>query len=481
MQHTSCFCEHRQKFFDPDFFVQGWKQNSKDADHMSLSDVVLKDSKARTASGMRPSDALKAASGADPGSWAKDPWKHMQRKDIPTRYDNQLQEVLQDPENDEGSAEDGKKPQTAKQAATARLKGQKVDAGSVRSSELAGGEARLSTGADDRNPGAQQAAKSSAKLRDADEDADEELEGQLSRSQGSLGSSGSASRLQKARISSDSRKTSRDRDAGESSRMGSREDGEAQSRQSSRADRYQDSQAKEDAADSTMRRVDSKSKGRSVDILSISEAEEKESESRDGGAQAGRGGRHGQRPGTSADRADASSGGRQAGRAEGSADLDADLEADADEEQPQRGASKDSARTRTNPASDKTSSSSSSSTGSAASKRGSAESDSVRKGGSSSGKKKAAPAVRPALKGYKLSWDVLEDGQELSAEALSDDPTRWIWSPSVPKQSGGVALSIWHDTPQLMHVYALHARRMAGHTHGVNSFSNGNAVIGSPH
>ena len=440
---------------------------------MSLSDVISKDSKARTASGMRPSDALKAASGADPGSWAKDPWKHMQRKDIPTRYDNQLQEILEDPENDEGTAEDGKKPQTAKQAATARLKGQKVDAGSVRSSELAGGEARLSTGADDRNPGAQQAAKSSAKLREADEDVDEELEGQLSRSQGRLGSSGSASRLQKARISSDSRKTSRDRDAGESSRMGSREDGEAQSRQSSRADRYQDSQAEEDAADSTMRRVDSKSKGRSGDILGISEAEEKESESQDGDAQAGRGGRHGQRPGTSADRADTSSGGRQAGRAEGSADL----EADADEEQPQRGASKANSRTRTNPASDKTSSSSSSSTGSAASKRGSSESDSIRKGGSSSGKEKAAPAVRPALKGYKLSWDVLEDGQQLSAEALSDDPTRWSWSPSVSKQSGGVALSIWHDTPQLMHPYAVHAHRMAGYTDGVNS----SAVIGSPH
>ena len=436
---------------------------------MSLSDVVSKDNTARAASGMRPSDALKAASDADQGSWAKDPWKHMQRKDIPTRYDNQLQEVLQDPENDEGTAEDGKKPQTAKQAATARLKGQKVNAGSVRSSELAGGEARLSTGAGDRNPGAQQAAKSSAKLRDADGDADEELEGQLSRSQGSLGSSGSAGRLQKARSSSDSRKTSRDRDVGESSGKGSRGDGEAQSRQSSRAGKYQDSQAEEDAADSTMRRVDNRSKGMSEDTLGISEAEEEESELQDGDAQAGRRGRHGQRPGASGDRAGASSGGRQAGGAEGSADLDADLKADADGEQPQRGASKDNVRTRTNPASDKSSSSSSSSssTGSAASKRGSAESESGRKGGSGSGKERTAPAVRPALKGYKLSWDVLEDGQELSAEALSDDPTRWSWSPSLPKQSGGVTLSIWHDgmTPQLMHKYAVHAQRMAGHTH----------------
>ena len=433
---------------------------------MSLSDVVSKDSTARAASVMRPSDALKAAIDADPGSWAKDPWKHMQRKDIPTRYDNQLQDVLQESENDDGIAEDGKKPQTAKQAATARLKGQKVNAGSVRSSELAGGEARLSTGAGDRNPGAQQAAKSSAKLRDADGDADEELEGQLSRSQGSLGSSGSAGRLQKARSSSDSRKTSRDRDVGESSEKGSRGNGEAQSRQSSRAGRYQDSQAEEDAADSTMRRVDNRSKGMSGNTLGISEAEEEESELQDGDVQAGGPGRHGQRPGASGDRAGASSGGRQAGRAEGSADLDADSKADADGEQPQRGASKDNVRTRTNPASDK-SSSSSSSTGSAASKRGTAESESGRKGSSSSGKEKTAPAVRPALKGYKLSWDVLEDGQELSAEALSDDPTRWSWSPSVPKQSGGVTLSIWHHgmTPQFMHKYAVHAQRMAGHTH----------------
>ena len=51
-------------------------------------------------------------------------------------------------------------------------------------------------------------------------------------------------------------------------------------------------------------------------------------------------------------------------------------------------------------------------------------------------RKKAAPKVRPALKGYKLSWDVLEADQSSSTETLSDDPTRWSWTPSKSSQPG---------------------------------------------
>ena len=54
---------------------------------------------------------------------------------------------------------------------------------------------------------------------------------------------------------------------------------------------------------------------------------------------------------------------------------------------------------------------SSDSRGSAVSKRSGAEAGDSKKD-EMSRKEKATPAVRPALKGYKLSWDVLETEQE---------------------------------------------------------------------
>jgi len=60
----------------------------------SLSEVVSRDSKIRSAKQKpKPSEGLKAA-GLDPETWTEDPWKHMQRKEIPTRYDNELEDTL---------------------------------------------------------------------------------------------------------------------------------------------------------------------------------------------------------------------------------------------------------------------------------------------------------------------------------------------------------------------------------------------------
>jgi len=74
--------------------LQGTQASGKHAAHISLSEVASRDSKIRSSKQkLKPSEGLKAA-GLDPETWTEDPWKHMQRKEIPTRYDNELEDTL---------------------------------------------------------------------------------------------------------------------------------------------------------------------------------------------------------------------------------------------------------------------------------------------------------------------------------------------------------------------------------------------------
>jgi len=390
----------------------------------------------------------------------------------------------------EGDPAADPRPQTAKQAAASRLKGHKVDAGSVRINELAETDALLSTGLGDKRTGKQQASKGSTALRDAAQDQDEQDEGeqasensQRSRShKASIGSLSEQSQISSG--DSDSREAALPRDQrGRRDSGGDEEIGARQSILAAGAAQRTDNHLGEDVSATVKQRAVSKriagvvgSQTTSADRLDRAEkrddrdldqeADEVESVSRQG--------RHGQRPNASGDRAGASSGSHekeslQTERAsilsrsrESSSTKESIADEDADDrELNARDSSSSSAhgKAASASASEKGTRSSSSTKSSAALKRSGSEagdsSDSrssalSKRSGAEAGeskkdemsrKEKATLAVRPALKGYKLSWDLLETEQAASAEGLNDDPTRWSWQPTAQEQPGEPLMS----------------------------------------
>lgn len=417
----------------------GDKRNA--AAHMSLADVVKRDSKARSSMD-KPSDRLKAA-GYDPETWTKDPLKHMQRKEIPTRYDDQLEEDMYE-DSEQGEVYEAAVkplPQMAKQAGAMQLTGQKVGAGSVRVKELADVNPAISTGSSRADR--QQEIKGSRAARDADEDDDVDEGGQHEQDsdKGLLGRPGEASRgtsLERSKSSltaSDSREAAVPREQGgrQKAGMGSRgyedeitsagKSGQAGAVQSSQLEDERDAtadqpfKAKRSAAGTKAQDGVPDRERRDKEAVDVAEEEIEEVEL------SSRGRRHGQRPSASGDRDRSSSGGQ--GR---------DSQRAAAGDVAEAGSSI-SAREKAGAATEPMARSSSRSKGSAASGRsGVAASDSRREG--SSRKEKATPAVRPALKGYNLTWAVLETEQEVNLELLSDDPTRWSWQPTAADQPG---------------------------------------------
>ncbi len=404
---------------------------------MSLSDVVKRDSKARS-SRDTPSQRLKAA-GYDPDTWTQDPLKHMQRKAIPTRYDDQLEEDMYEDSQlaagDEAALKS--KPQTAKQAGALQLKGQKVDAGSVRMTELADADAALSTG--DRRAGKQVETKGSRAARDADRDQDEADQHALEPDKSQLGRLGAvtkASSLERPKTSagsSDSREAAVPREQGAAQKVGKGSrgsEGEGTGvRKSGQAGTAQDSQLGDErdaTADQRLNRQRSKADGGAQDAVSDRQRSDGEEEGlgmEQDLEEARRRRRHGQRLSGSGDRSGASSGGRDRDAQQTAADADGKRESSSSSSRKPGAVSETKGRGSSTSKSSAVSGSSSAAAG-----------DSSREG--SSRKKKAAPAVRPALKGYNLTWDVLETEQEVNSELLSDDPTRWSWQPSTPDQPG---------------------------------------------
>ena len=384
----------------------------------------------------------------------------------------------------EGDSTADPRPQTAKQAAASRLKGHKVDAGSVRINELAETDALLSTGlGDKRTAGKQQASKGSTALRDAAQDQDEQDEGeqasensQRSRShKASIGSLSEQSQVSSG--DSDSREAALPRD--QRGRRDSGGDEEIGARQSilaagtaQRTDHHLDASATvKQRAVSKRIAGDMGSQLTSSDRLDRAEKrDDRESDQEaDGVELVSRQGRHGQRPNASGDRAGASSGSREkeslqterasilsSSRGRPSTEASTADEGADDREVNARDSISSSAQGKTASAlaSEKGTRSSSSTKSSAASKRSGSEAGdssdsrssavskrSAAEAGDSkkdemSRKEKATPAVRPALKGYKLSWDVLETEQAANAEGLNDDPTRWSWQPTAQEQPG---------------------------------------------
>ena len=413
---------------------------------MSLSDVVKKDSKARSSLD-KPSDRLKAA-GYDPDTWTIEPWKHMQRKEIPTRYDDQLEEALyEESEQGRGNKAAESNPQTAKQAGVLQLKGQKVDAGSVRMTELADANADVSTGSS--KAGRQQGTKGSKATRNADEDDDEGDRHEQDSDEGVIGRLGKASKgssLERSKSdagSSDSREAAvpREQGAGQRAEKGSSgyEDEDRGSRKSGPAGIAQGSQLDDErgaASELRQKRMRSTADRKTQDDIPGRRQSGRDGEDEDivedieETQDAGRRTRHGQRPTVS---------GNRGGNVSGAQDRDS-LQAAAEEEG--RESSSSSARGKADAASEPQTSSSSTTKSSAGSGvSGVAAGDSRRE--KSGRKEKAAPAVRPALKGYNLSWTVQETEQEVNAELLSDDPTRWSWQPTTPDQPGGLLMNDW--------------------------------------
>lgn len=405
---------------------------------MSLSDVVKRDSKTRSNRGT-PSERLKAA-GYDPDTWTEDPLKHMQRKAIPTRYDNQLEEdIYEDSEQGEGDEAAVKsKPQTAKQAGAMQLKGQKVDAGSVRMNELADTDAALSTG--DLRASKQQETRGSKAARDADRDADEADQHALSSDRSEMGRLGTVSkgslleRPKSSAGSSDSREAAVPREQGaglkagkgsggnEDDGVGLMKSGQAGKAQGSQLDNERDA-----TADQRLKMKRSTASGSAQDAVPDRQGSDGDEEGLDmeqDAEEARRRRRHGQRLSASGDRTGSSIGGQDRDSQQ------ADAEGDG-----KRESIIGSSRGKAGAATETIARGSGLSKSSAVSGRSSAAAEDGRREGSSR-KEKAAPAVRPALKGYNLTWDVLETEQEVNAELLSDDPTRWSWQPTMLDQPG---------------------------------------------
>ena len=411
---------------------------------MSLSDVVKRDSKVRS-SRDTPSQRLKAA-GYDPDTWTQDPLKHMQRKAIPTRYDDQLEEdMYEDSElqaNDEAAMKS--KPQTAKQAGAMQLRGQKVDAGSVRMNELADADLALSTG--DRRADRQHEIKDSKAARDADRDQDEADQHALDSDKsktgrlGTVSESSSLDRPKSSAGSSDSREAAvpREQSAAQKAGKGSRGDENEGTgvRKSVQAGKAQDGQldderdATADQRLKTKHRTANGSAQGAVRDRQRSDGDGEEIDMEQDAEEARRRRRHGQRLSASGDRSAASSDGQDRDSQQAAAEGVGRRESISGSSSGSRGQAGAASETKAR--------GSSASKSSAASGRSSAAAGDGRREGSSP-KKKAAPAVRPALKGYNLTWDVLEAEQEVNSELLSDDPTRWSWQPSTPDQPGPLA------------------------------------------
>ena len=427
--------------------LQGTLEDDRHAAaHMSLSDVVRKDSKARSSVDTLP-DRLKAA-GYDPKIWTKEPWKHMQRKEIPMRYDDQLEEdMYEDSQHREGyEAAVKPKPQMAQQAGAMQLNGQKVDADSVRTNKLAEAGTAVSTGSSQADR--QQQIKGSKAARYADEDDSEGDQREQDSDKSLLGRPREASRGASLERSKNSMKASDSREAAVPREPGTRQKAGMGSRgyegegigavKAGQAGRAQGSQLdnKRDAtADQRVRSKRSTADTKAQDGIPDQERGDRgnvdvEEEEIEEDEVSSRGGRHGQRPGASGDRGGSSS---------GSQSRDTHLAAAGDEVE---AGSSSSARGKVGAASEPTARSSSRSRSSAAGARsGVAASEGMREG--SSRKQKAAPAVRPALQGYNLSWTVLETEQEVNSELLSDDPTRWSWQPTAADQPGELSRSLW--------------------------------------
>ena len=226
----------------------------------------------------------------------------------------------------EGDPAADPRPQTAKQAAASRLKGHKVDAGSVRINELAETDALLSTGLGDKQTGKQQASKGSTALRDTAQDQDEQDEDKQAsensqRIRSRKASKGSLS--EQSQIStgdSDSREAAVPRDQ---RRRGSGEDEEIGARQSIPAAgtaQHTDDHLDKDLSATVKQRAVSKriagvmgSQSTSTDRLDRAEKPDDRDldQEADDAEIVSRQGRHGQRPNASGDRAGASSASRE--------------------------------------------------------------------------------------------------------------------------------------------------------------------------
>ena len=431
-------------------------------DRVSLSDAVKGAGKAQAA-GQKPSERLRAI-GLDPATWTMDPWKHMQRKEIPTRYDSQLEEYddslyddsqpLADQQEESGSSLPGSR---AVERAGIQQRESGEDAGTTRSGLLAEITEQLIPGAREKGtlplPGV---GSGSSSGRDQHSGEQAKRDPKLVSSLASEGSQMD----NEAVLSSDSaagdtsRVTAGRKQGGQAGNAGGRKEAQGSDLQRQAQPKQRQGQMEE--------RPDTASADR------LARAREDESAS-DEGDQAGRRARHGQRPNASGDRAGAVS----AKRPEGSSGIALPAGDDTAEggigrtgrsaAQRQRGAAtakgtrgsrKGSSGVATYAADDdddsdgadeiaRSSSTAQGVAGSAADKgargatKGAGQSQrSASEPEDGKNGRKAAPKVRPALKGYKLSWDVLEADQGSSAESLSDDPTRWSWSPSNPRQPG---------------------------------------------
>ena len=429
-------------------------------DHLSLSDIAKRAGKAQAA-GHKPSERLRAI-GLDPATWTMDPWKHMQQKEIPTRYDSQLEEYddslyddgrpLEEQQEKPGSVLPGSR---VGERSAIQQKGDGDDAGTTRSGLLAEITEQLIPGAREKGTlplpgvgrnqhGGQQAGRE-AKAASRDQ-----------RDSSSLTSEGAqvdnkASGSWQTGLSSDSA-------AGEKNRKVARV---TQGGQGSDPQRQAQPERRQGLTEEKLGTASS-------DRLARARDDADDGSASDEGERAGRRARHGQRPNASGDRAGAASAKRQHGSSETAMPAGDD---EAEEGTGRTGRS--AAHRKTGTATDK---------GTRVSRKGSSgvatyaaddddDRDSADRDASSStgqgvvgstvdksvrgstkgagqsqrsasepedgkNRRKAAPKVRPALKGYKLSWDVLEADQSSSTETLSNDPTRWSWTSSNSRQPG---------------------------------------------
>ena len=450
-------------------------------DIVSLSDIVKGGSKAQAA-GQKPSERLRAI-GLDPATWTVDPWKHMQRKEIPTRYDSQLEEYddslyddarpLADQQEKPGSSLRGSR---ADDRSATQQKESGDDAGAIRNGLLAEITEQLIPGAREKGtlplPGVGSGSSSGGKDQHSGEQASRGAKpgSRDERDSSSLTSKGSqtdskASGSREAGLSSDSAAGVTSREAAKTKQggLGSDAQGQAQLEQ-----RHGQLEGKHGTAIS--------------DGLAGPRDELDDESASDEGQRAGRRARHGQRPNASGDRAGVAAAKRQ----KGSSEIAMPADDDAVEEgigrtgrsaaQGKKGTAADKGTKGSRRGSsgvatyaaddddDRDSADRDASSSAAQGVAGSAADKSVR--GSTKGagqslrsasepedgknRKKAAPKVRPALKGYKLSWDVLEADQSSSMETLSDDPTRWSWTPSKSSQPGDAQALFMVDMPALL-------------------------------
>ena len=438
----------------------------EDGDRVSLSDVGKGAGKAKAA-GQKPSERLQAI-GLDPATWTIDPWKHMQRKEIPTRYNSQLEEY-DDSLYDDGRplAEQQEKSGSVLQSSRAddraarKQMGSADDAGTIQSGLLAEITEQLIPGAREKGtlplPGVGSGSSSGRNQHSGKQASRDAKQGSRDeRDSSSLTSMGSqmdieASGSREAGLSSDNAAGVASRKAAKAKQGGQGSELQRQAQPERRQGRIE-----EDPGIASSDRL----------IRANDDAED--GSASDGGERAGRRARHGQRPNASGDRAGAASAKRQKGSSETATATGDDVAEDGtgrtgrSAAQRQTGAATDKGTIGSRRGSsgvatyaaddddDRDSADGDASSSTAQGVAGSTADRNVR--GSTKGagqsqrsanepedgknRRKAAPKVRPALKGYKLSWDVLEADQSSSTESLSDDPTRWSWKPPKSKQPG---------------------------------------------